>query len=87
MKKLQIVASLYFLTFLSTCLLDFIVWLNLNKTLTSILAFISIIIKFPKDRVDLLLNYTELGTYVLIISGLCFAKSVYDVILGDGIDY
>ena len=87
MKKIQIVASLYFLTYLGTCLLDFIVWLDLNETLTSILAFISIMIKFPQDRLDLLLTYTELGTYVLIISGLFFAKSVYDVIWGDGLDF
>lgn len=87
MKKLQILASGYFLAYLFTCLIDFIVWLNFNKTLTSILAFISIIIKFPKDSLDLLLTYTELGTYLLIISGLYFVRSVYDVIWGDGIEF
>ncbi len=87
MKKMQIVASLYFLLYLFTCLLDFTVGLNLNETLTSILASISILTKLPKDRLGLLLTYTELGTYVLIICGIFFAKSVYDLFLGGGIEF
>ncbi|MDD3241857.1 MAG: hypothetical protein PHQ64_03725 [Bacilli bacterium] len=87
MKGIQIAASLYFLLYLFTCLLDFIVWLNFNEVLTSILSFISIIIKFPKDRIDLLLTYTELGNYLLIACGILFLKSLYDLFCGDGLTW
>ena len=76
MKKIQSLGTIYFLTFLGTLLLDFIAFLNINPLLTSILSFISTMIKSPKNVIDLILLYTELGNAVLIISGICFFKTI-----------
>ena len=62
----------YFLSYLGTILLDFIVKLNLNELLTSILSFISTIIKTPKNIFDVLSETTELGNIFLLICGICF---------------
>ncbi|HHX67525.1 MAG TPA: hypothetical protein GX708_05645 [Gallicola sp.] len=79
MKKIQIAATGYFLVYLFTFVLDSIALLNLNENLTSILSFISILVKFPKDILDIFLTYTGIGTIVLVICGVFFVKSVHDL--------
>ena len=72
MNKMINAGAAYFLSYFGTLVLDFIVKLNLNELLTSILSFISVIIKAPKNIFDVLLETTELGNIFLLICGICF---------------
>ena len=76
MNKIIEAGTAYFLGYLGTFLLDFIANLNLNELLSSILSFISIAIKFPKNFLDLLLETTEIGNVFLLFSGICFALKI-----------
>ena len=80
MGKIQYLGTIYFLSYLLPLLLDFIVSININSLLTSILSLISVCMKFPKNSLDLILSYTQLGNYVLLISGVCFCKTLYELI-------
>ncbi len=78
MNKIIDLGAIYFLGYLGTIILDFIVKLNLNELLTSILSFINIIIKAPKNLFDILLETTELGNIFLLICGICFVIKIIE---------
>lgn len=78
MNKIINAGAAYFSGYLGTILLDFIVKLSLNELLTSILSFISIIIKAPKNIFDVLLETTELGNIFLLICGICFVIKIVE---------
>jgi len=74
----------YFLSYLGTLILDFIIKVNPNEQLKSILSFVNIIIRAPKNFFDIVLETTELGNIFLSICGACFIIKIIDFIRENG---
>lgn len=69
----------YFILNLLSLVLEFLVWLNINETLTAILNFINILLKFPQSMFDLVvMNDIAFGNLVLFISAIFFFYHLYN---------
>lgn len=71
MNKVINAGAAYFLSYLGMLILDFFVINNVSGLLKSLLSFISIIIKIPKNIFELLFEITELGNIFLLICFMC----------------
>ena len=77
MNKIEKFAFSYVRLTLIEYFFQFIIWLNLNKEISNCLNLFYKILIFPKDIIDLILEYTSLGNYVLIICIFIVFNNIY----------
>lgn len=87
LKKIQIIGAIYFLSYIGSLFMNWIIVLDLNPLLTSVLAFIECIFDIPQDSIDLIIMYFGLDRYLIPMSFILFCLSAYDLIWGDGLEF
>lgn len=84
MDKLRTIGTTYFCFYILQMVLELIATLKLDETFIAMLKFINIVLKFPKNLIDLLLqNVQYLQTIALVASFLCTLWTIYLVYHGE----